>query len=176
MTQPGVTQPGVTPLEVPQPGVAQMGATQLLNILQRMAYDIVGLPGVSGYNTAHPPGPPPPNHPAGHSFHPLSQPAGVSVQPHQCMPPGSQTFGKFNLHHLSLYNFHVWCIDLYAGSPGAAGYTPGPSPPHYVHRQPRFRPSSAQFPMMGIKILQYAFMCLYIKYVHVECAYTQLYS
>ena len=67
-----------------------------------LLYGIIGFPGVSGYNTAPPPGPPPPNHPVGHSFHPLSQPAGVSVQPHQCMPPGSQMFGKFNLHHLSL--------------------------------------------------------------------------
>ena len=66
------------------------------------SYAIIGFPGVSGYNTAPPPGPPPPNHPVGHSFHPLSQPAGVSVQPHQCMPPGFQMIGKFNLHHLLL--------------------------------------------------------------------------
>ena len=62
---------------------------------------IIGFPGITGYNTAHPPGPPPPNHPVGHSFHPLSQPAGVSVQPHQCMPPG---FGKFILHY-SIINY-----------------------------------------------------------------------
>ena len=60
-----------------------------------MYNNIIGFPGVSGYNTAHPPGPPPPNHPVGHSFCPLSQPAGVSVQPHQYMPPG---FGKFILY------------------------------------------------------------------------------
>ena len=111
---------------------------------------IIGFSGVSGYNTAPPPGPPPPNHPVGHSFHPLSQPAGVSVQPHQCMPPGFQMFGKFNLHYFYRYNFRVWCIDLYTDFPGAAGYTPGPSPPHFVHSRQPFRPSSAQFPMMGI--------------------------
>ena len=65
---------------------------------QYYSYDIKGFPGASIYNTAHPPGPPPPNHPVDHSFHPMSQPrAGVSAQPHQYMPPG---FGKFILFHV----------------------------------------------------------------------------
>ena len=132
ITQPGVIQPGVTQLVgIPQPGVmtqrqvVQQGAPQLHNAPQHMTagfrmshskfytiqsqcsiilfYNIIGFPGVTGYNTAHPPGPPPPTniYPVSHSFYPLSQPAGVSVQPHQCMPPGFQMFGKFNLHHLS---------------------------------------------------------------------------
>ena len=70
------------------------------------SYDIIGHPGVSGYNTALPPGPPSPNHPVGHSFHPLSQPAGVSVQPPQYMAPGFQMFGKFNLH----YHYNFLCL------------------------------------------------------------------
>ena len=132
VTQPGIAQLGVAQPRVTQPGVLQPGVTQqrvvqqrapqLHNAPQHMAagfqmypstfytilskfhsyIKIIGFPGVSGYNTAHPPGPLPPNHPVGHSFHPLSQPAGVSAQPQQYMPPGFQMFGKFNLHHLSL--------------------------------------------------------------------------
>ena len=63
-----------------------------------------------------------------------------------------------NLYHP---NFHVWYIDLYAGSPGAAGYSPIPFRPQVVHSQQPFRPSSAQFPMMGIIIIIIA-MCIHV--------------
>ena len=59
--------------------------------------------------------------------------------------------------------------NVHAGYPGAAGYTavpPGPPPPHYVHNQPSSRPTSAQSPMMGIMILQCAFMCLVLYSIH----------
>ena len=58
------------------------------------------------------------------------------------------------IYIIDRFNFHVWCLDLYAGSPGAAD----PSPPHFVHSRQPFRPSSAQFPMMGIIII--IVMCL----------------
>ena len=70
---------------------------------------------------------------------------------------------------------------MHAGSPGAVSSTflsPGLPPPHYGHSQPPSRPTSAQFPMMGIIILQCAFMCLVcivytvvLTVTELECVY-----
>jgi hypothetical protein len=94
------------------------------NIIIILSVWNIGYPNATGY-AAHPPGPPPPNYPVGHSFHPVSQP-GVSVQPPQSMATAFQMFGKVILCH-STVNLHVsvsvcayrlsWWWWLYSPSP-----------------------------------------------------------